>query len=859
METNLNKNRTRHHESVVQLLLSLCLTAYGSCALGHHPHDVIDALAISPSYAEDKTLYIANSRHLLKSGNGGYSWKELSNGLDNSAPVSSVAFAPSRGKSSTLFVSTLGNGIYRSTDDGASWQDISANLKNPEIREISVRSDSHVLAIDTTGGLHVTHDSGQIWTTAVVPEDTLITALSQPVPFATSELLAGDSLGRILLSKDNGVSWKIETRLPGKTAITEIAFNPSDTTGSAYYIGTMDSGLYRTSDKGISFEALDNGLTADHIISLTFSPDFVQDRTILVTTWREAAFMSSDGGESWTSYEKGLTTSKQADTDKYRSPHFRQLQIVRDDSETMFLAGFDGLFKSSNGGRNWHELETRPVNLIKGLDLSPSHNGLFSIAIATYGGGAYISHDQGASWVIGNKGLRKTRLGDIKFSPLFPEDHTLFTGSMSLLLKSTDKGSSWEQIPLHFRSLRKRIINKLIALGVPKSVGWKYLTSAETLLVYPTAIALSPDYANDKTVYFGTRVHGMYRSEDSGHSSKNIWENAKGAITSLAISPVFSKDHTLFLYARGDGIYKTTDRGDSWRRINVHPFAENKSAELNSLLEHSDILLVFSPGYDEDQTLFAATPIGLFKSVDQGENWNKLENDTLGPAPHILGIGISPNYAIDDTLLISVKGHGLFKSLDGGQNFSETAKALREDNHSIELIVFSKEFSKDNTVFAASDESLFRSADRGDTWTTIQRPARYEDRRDAIRYEGNWIKEESAEYSASTVHYSTTEGAKATLDFFGCGIRWIASKSPNGGTANVYIDNSLVDTIALYAKKPEHMVEVFATTGMSCNPHRIDIELAGEDSVQESVPSRITLDAFDVLALDNLPRDTQND
>jgi hypothetical protein len=209
METNLNNNRTPCHEPVVQLLLSLCLTAYGSCALGHHPHDVIDALALSPSYSEDKTLYIANSNHLLKSRNGGYRWKELSNGLDNSAPVSSIAFAPSRDKSPTLFISTLGNGIYSSTNDGASWQNLSANLKNLEIRELSARSDSHVLAIDVTGGLHVTHDSGQTWKTAVLPEGVVITAVSPPVRFTEPGILAGDSHGRILLSTDNGISWKI--------------------------------------------------------------------------------------------------------------------------------------------------------------------------------------------------------------------------------------------------------------------------------------------------------------------------------------------------------------------------------------------------------------------------------------------------------------------------------------------------------------------------------------------------------------------------------------------------------------------------------------------------------------------------
>ena len=234
-------------------------------------------------------------------------------------------------------------------------------------------------------------------------------------------------------------------------------------------------------------------------------------------------------------YDHGLTTSEQADTAKYRSPHFRQVQTTGDRGETLFLAGFDGLFKSNNGGHNWHELETLPVSLIKCLDLSPGQDDVFSVGIGTYGGGAYVSHDEGASWTIGNKGLDRTRIADIKFSPSYPEDRTLFSGSSGFLLKSTDGGTSWERIPLHYTNWRKRIINKLTALGLPKEFGKKHLTKADTRSVYPTVIALSPDYAIDKTVFFGTRWHGVYRSENSGHEAYNTWQDAEGAITAIAV------------------------------------------------------------------------------------------------------------------------------------------------------------------------------------------------------------------------------------------------------------------------------------------------------------------------------------
>ena len=198
--------------------------------------------------------------------------------------------------------------------------------------------------------------------------------------------------------------------------------------------------------------------------------------------------------------------------------------------------------------------------------------------------------------------------------------------------------------------------------------------------------------------------------------------------------------------------------------------------------------------------------------------------------------------------MISVKGRGLFKSVDGGESFSDVGNSLLKGNHSIERIAFSNASTHSNWVYAASDEALFRSADLGDSWTLIQRPVRYEDTRDTIHYEGNWTRVDDTRYSASTAHYSETKSATATLDFFGCGIRWIATKSPEGGTANVYIDNSFIESVDLYSEQFEPVADVFSRTGLSCQPHTITISVGEGKNSNQSVQG-VSLDAFDVLPL----------
>ena len=60
-----------------------CFSYCVEVAYAHTPHDVIDALELSPTFSKDKTLFIAISDHLFKSTDGGFSWTELVNGLDH--------------------------------------------------------------------------------------------------------------------------------------------------------------------------------------------------------------------------------------------------------------------------------------------------------------------------------------------------------------------------------------------------------------------------------------------------------------------------------------------------------------------------------------------------------------------------------------------------------------------------------------------------------------------------------------------------------------------------------------------------------------------------------------------------------
>ena len=844
----------------------------------HSPHDPIDAIAISPTHDQDRTLFIAISDQLLRSTDGGFEWKQLTNGLDHKNALSAIQISPSYHLDKTMFVSSKGDGIYRSQDGGNSWTRASKGLGDLGIGLLSVypgyHSDKIVLAAGTKGGLYRTRDGGDNWD-QVIEDGTQITAVAFSQGLGKDYVVAGSHQGALYLSTDSGDAWRQIYRIPNAGALTSIAVSPSFSSDNTFFVGTEKNGVFKTVDSGKSLTEVNQGLPftvrekygsfrkspngpvirkdEKSITFIAMSPDYETDSTVFASTWNQAVFRSSDGGNTWKRYPLGLTCDSQADIDKYKSPHFRNAVISPTFGKdgTVFLGGFDGLFRSTDRGRHWIQMETLPVSLIKGLALSPEDRYSLSIAITTYGGGAYTTDDQGAKWNIHSRGLETTRLSDVVFSPVYHSDSTLFSASRGYLLRSTDRGHTWVKTELDYTkdwttSWRRRISSVLKRVGM-SFLSPQVLTELEREKPFATVLALSPDFASDNVVYFGTRYHGIFRSVDGGLSTSIIWDAMGRTITSLEISPGFASDRTLFASIRGTGVFKTVDGGSTWHPVNDGlTLAEMWLSPTAYDIVKEDIHLVISPDYPVDATVFAASSEGLFKTTDGGNGWQKLEGLTRGESDYIMTIAVSPNYADDRTLIASVKGIGLFKTGDGGETFVQVGPDLIDSNHSIEYMAFSAAYASDNTVCAASDEDLFISTDGGNTWQAISRPARYENMREVWHCEGQWSVSQGDDYSAGSVTYSDSAHDTAILDFVGTGFVWIGTQASDQGIARVYVDGRHVGDVDQFGAIQGSMVRSYSITDLNYGPHTVMIEVTGSKN-PESAGDRIEIDAFDII------------
>ncbi|MGF1539082.1 MAG: YCF48-related protein [Pleurocapsa sp.] len=696
-------------------ILTVCIFDVDT-ALAHSPHDVVIDVELSPNYAQDQTAYFILDGYLpiwgnlFKSTDGGDRWQRIEKGLDNQHKLFSLAVSSQSKK--TLFLSTLGDGIYKSQDEGASWNKVNQGLETLSIDLVAIAPDSAdvVFAAGTESGLYKTENGGTSWST-VTPGENKIKAIA----FNPNNIIVGDDRGNLYSSTDRGKNWQPLTTLENSGAIQAVAISPRYKTDRTVWVGTETAGIWQTVDGGVSFSPVNNGISDRSIMSLAISPNYETDLTILASTWHEGVFRSTDGGKSWNKQSRGLKKHAQADTTLYKSPHFSDLSISATYSQdkTVLLAGFDGVFKSTNGGRSWRDVNVgKGATSIRNIAISPNYQDDSTVAISTIYQGVYLSRDRGASWTPINRGLGSDRLlkqnliaetGNLVFSPDYSSDNTILASSWGNLAKTTNQGKFWHKF------------------WVPKP------------LRRDSYMVVSPNYASDqakpgskadRTVYLVTLPGKILQSTDGGKNFSLVGEIGQQAafIPSLAISPNFARDQTLYIGNFTGGVYKSVDAGATWQRI-------------EGLVAQDDyVKLAISPNYQSDQakpgskadrTVFAGTAKGLFVTQDGGTSWRKLAGIAYGGDSYIENIAVSPNYQSDQakpgskadrTFLVSVRGEGLFKTADGGATFTQVGDYLTGE------LMFSPAYSVDQTIYGSSGAELYRSTNGGDTWQTIVVP-----------------------------------------------------------------------------------------------------------------------------------------
>ena len=260
-------------------------------------------------------------------------------------------------------------------------------------------------------------------------------------------------------------------------------------------------------------------------------------------------------------------------------------------------------------------------------------------------------------------------------SPAYARDSICFAACGSGLYRSQDGGEHWE-----------------LLRASPESV--------------TTAVAVSPSFAQDRSVFAAVKG-GILRSSDAG----GAWFTAgfpapPPVFSSLVVSPDFERDGFLLAGTLEDGVFSSTDRGLRLQPWNFGLF------DLNVLC------LALSLNWTEDETAYAGTETGLYRSTNGGRAWRH----TGFPAESapVLCIACFENAPTGSIrLLAGTENNGLWTTCDQGETWERLAEETISDT--VNQLHAARDADGSPSLYALTNDSVIMSADRGESWRELIR------------------------------------------------------------------------------------------------------------------------------------------
>jgi ligand-binding sensor domain-containing protein len=622
----------------------------------------------------DGTLYAGILGGLFRSTDGGTNWQLVSRLAANSS-VSALLLDDRDG---TLYAGTWGEGVFRSTDAGMSWQESSnGEMSDTDVNVLVLDERDGTLYAGTDGGVFRSTDSGMSW--QAVNNGLSGTYVNALVLDERDGTLYAGTDGGVLRSTDGGTSWQAVSSGLTNTGVSALALDERDGT---LYAGTGD-GVFRSTDGGASWQAISNDLTNDAVLALALDE---RDGTLYAGTWWGGVFRSTDGGTSWQAVSGGLTNTI-------------VWALVLDERDGTLYAGTwgGGVFRSTDGEMNWQDSSNGLMSTqvwVWALMLDEQTETLYA---GTKGSGVFYSTDHGASWkVADNNGLSST---DVYALTMDEQNETLYAGTGEGVFRSSDGGDHWQ-------ALNNGLFNTdIYALIRDERDGTLYAGTGEGVFrssdggghwqVINNSLSNTDVYAlileeRDGTLYAGTD-EGVFRSTDGGTGWQSLNNGLTNTVLALALD---QRDGTLYAGTEGEEAFYSTNGGVSWQAVS------NEQGGINGQI----VLALHVQG----DTLYAGTSAGVFRSDDNGVNWQQA-NTGLKDANVFNNVSAMMLDEQDSTLYAGT-WTGVFYSNDGGINWHGASAGLGADVQALALD------RRNDTLYADTFSGMFLSTDGGEKW-----------------------------------------------------------------------------------------------------------------------------------------------
>lgn len=599
---------------------------------------------------------------VYKSTDAGKTWKHM--GLEDTQAISRIRIDPSNPNTvyAAAFGHPYGpspdRGVYKSTDGGQTWKKVL--YRNDRCGAVDLVIDPHqpnvlyatiwdayrtpwTLSSGGPGsGLFKSTDAGETWTEITrnpgLPQGILgkimvtVGANSNRV-YAMVE--AKD--GGLFQSNDAGATWKL---VNSDHKIRQRAFYFSTIQADPTVpdrIYAMNVEFYRSDDGGKTFDLMHTPHPDHHDLWIASN-----DSNRMIAADDGGAAVSVDGGETWTTHD-------------YPTAQFYHVALTstfpydvcgaqQDDGSICVPSrpgSFDKRALPSSGTYSIGDSEAGYVAT------DPKNPDLF-----------YIGDQAGVIWRYDHKadetraitvyplyfsGMSAAVLPErwqwtfpVVFSPLDP--NLLYTSSQHLF-KTTDEGQHWESI------------SPDLTLHAPKTLGdsggpiTKDQNGPE---IYGTIFTIAPSRFDVNTIWTGSDDGLVYLTRDGGKTWKNVTPPGLGEFNRISFMDASPHDPgAVYLAAkryqlddRRPYIFKTHDYGKTWTKV-VNGIPDNDFAQV---VREDPI---------QRGLLYAGTEHGIYISFDDGEHWQSFSLNL--PDTQVSDMAFARN-----DLVISTHGRGFY-------------------------------------------------------------------------------------------------------------------------------------------------------------------------------------------------------
>lgn len=616
-----------------------------------------------------------------KTLNAGRTWEPIFDGEPISS-IGAIAVAPSdpriiyvgSGEADMRSDISYGDGVYKSTDGGATWTNV--GLRNTEQigRVLVDPHDANLVLVAALGhgygpnperGVYRSTDGGANWTKVLSKNDDTgaIDLASDPAnarivyasvwqarrpPWTSYPPTAGPGSG-LYKSADGGATW---TQIVGHGFPSDglgrigIAVAPGGNGNRIYAIvDAREGGLYRSDDAGRTWRRVSSdtriwqrgwyfgGVTAD-----SRDPNVVYVPNV-------SLYRSTDGGENFTAI-KGAPGGDD----------YHQLWIAPDDPQRMVLGSDQGVVVSLDGGATWSSWYNQPTAQI--YHLTTDHRFPYRV----YG----TQQDSGTVSV-----LSRSDYGQITFRDWSP-------------------------------------------VGAEES-GY---------------IAL--DSSNPEVVYGGGPFGGLSRFDWTTGQSANIapWPGfAPGNKLRFNWNAplVTSPQDPRVLYFAAQYVFRTGDGGMSWQTISPdltkRPAATRPSANQKSNQKDRGVVYTIAPSPVRAGEIWTGSDNGVIQiTTDEGKDWNDVTPAGLPDWSMVSLIEASrydaaTAYAAVDRHQVDDFRPYIYRTHDSGKTWQNVVAGLPDRSY---VHVVREDPKRKGLLFAGTETGIFTSFDDGDHWQPIQ-------------------------------------------------------------------------------------------------------------------------------------------